>query len=251
MATSGTDVDRRRPWVAVGVPIDSVGAPDGGPPFGTEEAPEALRRRGFVERVGATDRGDLAVRVTGPDRDPGSGIVGYPSVREMTATVRAAVADVLRSGGRPLLMGGCCSLVMGAVAGLRDVAGRVGVVNVDGHVDAYDGRTSPTGRGGRHPGRRAARPRRRGPAGRARPGAGRPRRRRCRARGTGPGRGGGPRRPAGAARHRRQQRRRRSRPTRTARPVRPPTGSAPRGSATGCTWTSTCSARTCSRRPTT
>ena len=34
---------------------------------------------------------------------------------------------------------------MGAVAGLRDVVGRVGVVNVDGHVDAYDGRTSPTG----------------------------------------------------------------------------------------------------------
>ena len=34
---------------------------------------------------------------------------------------------------------------MGAVAGMRDAVGRVGVVNVDGHVDAYDGRTSPTG----------------------------------------------------------------------------------------------------------
>src|SRR5262245_31823773 len=106
------------PWVAVGVPIDSVGAPSGGPPFGTEESPAALRRRGLVERVGATDRGDLAVRVTGPDRDPGSGIVGYPSVRRTTVTVRGAVADVVRSGGRPLLLGGCCALVMGAVAGL-------------------------------------------------------------------------------------------------------------------------------------
>jgi arginase len=34
---------------------------------------------------------------------------------------------------------------MGAVAGLRDAVGRVGVVNVDGHVDAYDGHSSPTG----------------------------------------------------------------------------------------------------------
>ena len=34
---------------------------------------------------------------------------------------------------------------MGAVAGARDAVGRVGVVNVDGHVDAYDGFSSPTG----------------------------------------------------------------------------------------------------------
>ena len=101
MATNRTDVDRRRPWVAVGVPIDSVGAPVGGPPFGTEEAPDALRRRGFVERVGATDRGDLAVRVTGPDRDPGSGHRRLPvgagddarpsEPRSRTCCARAAV----------------------------------------------------------------------------------------------------------------------------------------------------------------
>jgi arginase len=85
------------------------------------------------------------VRVTGPDRDLASGIVGYPSVRETTQRVRSAVAEVASGGGRPLLLGGCCALVMGAVAGLRDSVGRVGIVNVDGHVDAYDGSTSPTG----------------------------------------------------------------------------------------------------------
>jgi len=132
-------------WVVVGVPIDSVGAPAGGPPFGTEESPAALRRRDLVRRVRAADRGDLDVRVTGPDRDRSSGIVGYPSVRETTRRVRAAVAEVVTGGGRPLLLGGCCALLMGAVAGLRDSVGRVGVVNVDGHVDAYDGSTSPTG----------------------------------------------------------------------------------------------------------
>ena len=139
------DTDVRGRWVVLGVPIDSVGAPSGGPPFGTEESPAALRRRGLVGRVGAVDAGDLDVRVTGPDRDPESGIVGYPSVRETVVRLRPAVAQIVAAGGRPLLLGGCCALVMGAVAGLRDSAGRVGVVNVDGHVDAYDGHSSPTG----------------------------------------------------------------------------------------------------------
>ncbi len=34
---------------------------------------------------------------------------------------------------------------MGAVAGARDTFGRGGLVNVDGHLDLYDHRTSPTG----------------------------------------------------------------------------------------------------------
>ncbi len=134
-----------RAWACLGVPIDSVGAPAGGPPFGTEQAPAAFRRRGLPARVGASDGGDLAVRVTGPVRDPRTGIVGYPSVREMVTTLRPAVAGLVAAGRRPLLLGGCCALVMGAVAGARDGAGRVGVVNVDGHIDAYDGVSSPTG----------------------------------------------------------------------------------------------------------
>jgi arginase len=133
------------PWVCLGVPIDSVAAPPGGEPFGTEGGPAALRRRDLPARIGAADGGDLAVRVTGTARDPSSGIIGYPSVRDMVCRLRSAVAGVLAAGRRPVLMGGCCALVMGAVAGARDAVGRVGIVNVDGHVDAYDGLSSPTG----------------------------------------------------------------------------------------------------------
>jgi arginase len=132
-------------WVCLGVPIDTVGSPPGGPPFGTEVAPSALRDRDLPGRLGAVDLGDLDVRVTGPQRDPVSGIVGWPSVQGATTDIRTAVARILADGQRPLLLGGCCGLVMGAVAGARDALGRVGVVNVDGHVDAYDHRTSPTG----------------------------------------------------------------------------------------------------------
>jgi arginase len=45
------------------------------------------------------------------------------------------------------VLGGCCALVPGALAGLRDAAGALGVAYVDGHVDVYDGTTSPTGEG--------------------------------------------------------------------------------------------------------
>jgi arginase len=129
-------------WTVLGVPIDSVGRNGG-----TELAPAALREAGLVERLGVSDRGDLDVRIRGDDRDPETGIVGSPDVLATTAAVRAAVAELVAAGERPLVLGGCCALVPGALAGLRDAAGPVGIANVDGHVDVYDGRTSPTGEG--------------------------------------------------------------------------------------------------------
>jgi arginase len=133
-------VTARSPWTVIGVPIDSVGRPGG-----TEGAPTALREAGLVERLGISDRGDLDVRIRGDDRDPETGIVGAHDVLGMTATLRGAIRELAASGERPLVLGGCCSLVPGALAGVRDALGAVGVANLDGHVDVYDGVTSPTG----------------------------------------------------------------------------------------------------------
>jgi arginase len=127
-------------WAIIGVPIDSVGRSGG-----TELAPAALRAHGIVERLGAADRGDLDVRVRGDERDPDTGVIGIDGVLATTAAVRAAVADAIGVGDRPLVLGGCCTLVPGALAGLRDAVGAHGVAYVDGHVDVYDGWASPTG----------------------------------------------------------------------------------------------------------
>jgi arginase len=127
-------------WVAIGVPIDSVGRAGG-----TEHAPSAVREHGLLERIGARDRGDLDVRIRGDERDPETGVIGAADVLHMTGVVRAAVRDAVAAGERPLVLGGCCSLVPGALAGLRDAAGPHGIAYVDGHVDVYDGVTSPTG----------------------------------------------------------------------------------------------------------
>ncbi len=127
-------------WTVIGVPIDSVGHEGG-----TELAPAALRALGLPARLGASDRGDLDVRIRSDLRDPGTGVVGLPEVLAVTHAVRDAVRDAVAAGERPLVLGGCCGLVPGALAGLRDAAGPLGVAYVDGHVDVYDGRTSPTG----------------------------------------------------------------------------------------------------------
>lgn len=133
------------PWTVLGVPIDSVGSPAGGPLFGTELSPAALRAHGLVERLGAHDAGDLDVRITGPDRDPTTGLVGGATVAPVVAEVRRATRELVAAGARPLLVGGCCTLLAGAFAGAVDAHGDLGLAYADGHYDVYDHRTSPTG----------------------------------------------------------------------------------------------------------
>ena len=130
-----------RELVIVGVPIDSLGTPGG-----TEGAPQALRQAGIVAALAARDAGDLPVRIAGTDRDPESGIVGYPSVVRTCEGVRDGVETLLRSGAFPVVLGGCCALVPGVAAGLRRAHPEpAGLAYIDGHLDLYDGRTSPTG----------------------------------------------------------------------------------------------------------
>ena len=132
-------------FVTIGVPIDCLGAASAeAPAFGTERAPEALRRLGVVERIGARDLGDLAVRLVGQEPDPELGLVGGVTVATTTSGIRSAVRDVVAAGDVPVLLGGCCTLVPGAVAGLRDARGPVGLVYLDGQLDLDDEHTSPT-----------------------------------------------------------------------------------------------------------
>ncbi|HEX2435945.1 MAG TPA: arginase family protein [Solirubrobacterales bacterium] len=122
------------------MPVDSVGRSGG-----TEHAPAALRELGLVDVLGGGDAGDLDVRIRGEQRDPETGIVASADVLATTSTLRGAVAELVRRGERPFLAGGCCSEVPGALAGARDAVGRVGLAYLDGHLDLYDGHTSPTG----------------------------------------------------------------------------------------------------------
>lgn len=123
----------------IGVPIDSVGRAGG-----TEHGPAKLRELGLLD-VCTADAGDLDVRIRGDDRDPGTGILASPDVLATTVSIREATAASLTSGERPFLVGGCCTVLPGALAAARDVLGRTAVAYLDGHLDLSDGKTSPTG----------------------------------------------------------------------------------------------------------
>lgn len=124
----------------IGVPVDSVGREGG-----TEHGPRALRELGLAEAVGASDHGDLDLRIQGDERDAETGLLASDDVLAATRAIRSAVAEVIADGARPILAGGCCSELPGALAGARDALGGVGLAYVDGHLDLYDGETSPTG----------------------------------------------------------------------------------------------------------
>jgi len=124
----------------MGIPMDSAGGA-----IGTTFMPRVLREAGVIEAIGARDLGDLEVLIDPPARDPGTGIVGSDSVLAVTRTIRDAVARDTDPDGKLVLLGGCCTLAVGAIAGLREAVGEVGVVYLDGHLDLYNGVNSPSG----------------------------------------------------------------------------------------------------------
>jgi arginase len=127
-------------WTVIGAPLD--GAAEGG---GEERAPAALRAAGLIERIGARDLGDVAAPLGPPDRDPRTGIVAFEALVRASDAIAASVGDVVGSGERPLVIGGDCSLLIGAVAGARRAGREPGLLFVDGHADYWDGSSSPTG----------------------------------------------------------------------------------------------------------
>jgi arginase len=124
----------------IGVPIDSAGTPGG-----TELAPGVLRAHGLGDVVGGEDAGDLATQIRADARDPRTGVVGLDDVCATTAAIREAVGRSLSESRIPFLIGGCCTLVPGALAGVRDVRSRAGLIHLDGHLDLYDQVSSPSG----------------------------------------------------------------------------------------------------------
>lgn len=129
-----------RASLIIGAPLDGSGTGRG-----EVRAPARLRAAGLAARLGAQDFGDLAIAIDDPARDPGTGIIGYRRLVAASRTLRDAVGSALAAGWRPVVLGGCCSVLPGAVAGARRHLGPIGLAFVDGHLDLFDGRTSRTG----------------------------------------------------------------------------------------------------------
>lgn len=127
-------------WGLLGAPLESSGERRG-----EERGVGALRSAGLVERLGAEDAGDIEARLQSPVRDSETGIISYEQLRLASAEILASVSALLDRAARPLVVGGDCSLLPGALAAAHRSLGRTGLAFVDGHLDFFDGRTSPTG----------------------------------------------------------------------------------------------------------
>src|SRR6266699_568090 len=95
--------------------------------------PEALRREGIVARLAATDGGRVGPPAYTQDHDAtgtrnGLAIAGY------SVMLADRLGEVLDAGGFPVLLGGDCSILLGAMLALHR-RGRYGLAFVDGHLD--------------------------------------------------------------------------------------------------------------------
>src|ERR687889_477047 len=106
-------------WVLVGAPLDCSGTSRG-----EARAPGALRDAGLVGKTGARDAGDVDATVDNPDRDARTGVIGFEQIRRSSKEIHSTVAAVLAEGEKPLVAGGDCTVLVGALAPAKERRGR-------------------------------------------------------------------------------------------------------------------------------
>jgi arginase len=74
-----------------------------------------------------------------------SGLLAEDALAAMIGHVADAVGAARGRGWFPLLLGGDCPVILGALAALQAERDRPGLLFVDGHEDAWPPRVSPTG----------------------------------------------------------------------------------------------------------
>jgi arginase len=108
----------------------------GGVP-GTGKAPEALRSAGLHERLVRAGARDAGVVLPGRYVDddghrPAGRVRNQDAIVDHAVRLAAAVRRVIAEGAAPLVLGGDCSILLGAGAALGP---RAALVHIDGHTD--------------------------------------------------------------------------------------------------------------------
>ena len=121
--------------------IGLIGVPTSAGAFapGQEQAPAALRAAGLVqalEGAGAEvhDRGDCETWAWRPDRSS-PGAQNTAKVAEIVRDTAARAGEAIGAGEVPVVLGGDCTVGIGAIAAQVATGERVGVVYFDAHAD--------------------------------------------------------------------------------------------------------------------
>jgi arginase len=129
----------------IGVPYSSASKPGG-----IATAIGVLREAGLAESLSSRgdvrDGGDLELLKGSGVRGP-SGMLNEQALGRLVSATREAAAQALHRGRVPLLVGGDCPVLLGALAAGYDAHRNPGLLLVDGHEDAWPPRRSETGEG--------------------------------------------------------------------------------------------------------
>ncbi len=108
--------------------------PEEGVAPGCYKMPWALRSRGLLAALEATDGGVVIPPRYRPHWQPGSGTRNAAAIAEYSARLADRVGSVLANGDFPVVLGGDCSILLGNALALRR-RGRHGLVFLDAHSD--------------------------------------------------------------------------------------------------------------------
>ncbi|PHM45351.1 arginase [Xenorhabdus mauleonii] len=101
---------------------------------GTWRAPQVLMEHGLGERLQANSVSELMKPNYSVEPQMGTRIRNGYGIRDFNLQLAAEVAKVQERGDFPLIIGGDCSILLGALAGSRRI-GPVSLIHIDGHSD--------------------------------------------------------------------------------------------------------------------
>ena len=114
-------------------------------PTGVEDLPEALKRAGLYEKLGAEYAGQIKpLSQYNPKRDEKTLLLNAEAIRSFSLELSNAVVNVLGKKQFSIVLGGDCSIVIGPLLTLRRY-GRYGLFFIDDHADFYQPEASITG----------------------------------------------------------------------------------------------------------
>ena len=101
---------------------------------GTWRAPQALMEAGLVEALTPAQVVDMERPAYSIEPQPDTKLRNGPAMRSFNLQLADIVADTIRGGAFPLIVGGDCTILLGALAGARR-SGPLSLVHIDGHSD--------------------------------------------------------------------------------------------------------------------
>lgn len=129
----------------IGVPLDL-----GQGRRGVDMGPSAIRYAGLRDRIRALgfevrDLGNVQVPEAESHVIQDPKLKYLPEIHKVCEDVAARVAQAMKDGDLPVILGGDHSLAIGSLAGVASVKRRVGVIWFDAHGDMNTDATTPSG----------------------------------------------------------------------------------------------------------